>query len=266
MSTRDNLVKKIVRSLKVSSDDRSEIESELASHLDDMIDEARATGRNDSEIEDLVISRFGDPDDIARRFAGVYRPYPGIVRAAEFLLLAAGSLTLVLAFTGAAQAVVAVSVGLPASSVLSRGHVRTEVGVLAGLAIGYLILSFSARFFRSEARLRSALLITACFCLLCAALQALIPPQGLVFGLGLACAALLRAVEALFSGGLMRIIGIAAVLSIGADYMPTCLRSAGDPATLLEVIPICLSVAVSCQLLAAIARAFDRHLLRRDLI
>ena len=267
MSTKDTLVGRIVRLLTTSSAQaRGEIEGELASHIDDMIEEARAAGCNDREIEELVISRFGDPDEIARQFAGVYSPRLRIVRAAEFLLLAAVSLVLVLAFTGAAQAVVAVSVGLPASAVLTRGHARTELGVLAGLAIGYLALYFSARFFRSPVRLRSALLVAVCFGLAGAALQILIPPQGLVFGLGLGGAALLRAVEALFRGKLMRILGIAAVLTIGADSLPTCLRSASDPATLLEAIPIGISIAVSCQLLAAIAQAFDRRLLRRDLI
>jgi hypothetical protein len=267
MSTKDTLVKKIIRSLTIPGNAaRSEIESELASHLDDMIEEARTNGCNDREIEELVLARFGDPEEIARQFAGVYKPGSGIVRAAEFLILAIGSLALVLAFTGAAQAVVAVSVGLPASSVLTRGHARAELGALAGLAFGYLALCFSALVLPSAVKLKSVLLIASAFFLTGAALQALIPPQGLVFGFGLACAVLLRAVEALFSGKLMRVIGIAAVLSIGADFMPTCLRSASDPATLLEIIPIGLSVAVSCQLLAAVARAFDRRQLRRDFI
>jgi hypothetical protein len=267
MNTKDALVKKIIRSSTISSSDaKSEIESELRSHLDDIIEEARANGCNDRQIEELLLSRFGDPEEIARQFAGVYRPANRIVRAAEVMLLVIGSLTLVLVFTGAAQAVVAVSVGLPASSVLTPGHAKAEFGALAGLAIGYLAICFSARLFPSAIRLKSVLLIAAGFCLVGAALQALIPPQGLVFGFGLACAVLLRAVEALFSGKLMRIIGIAAVLSIGADFMPTCLRSASDPATLLEIIPIGLSVAVACQLLAAIARAFDRRQLRRDFI
>jgi hypothetical protein len=172
----------------------------------------------------------------------------------------------VLAFAAAGQALLALWLGRPLSSVLSRGHARTEIGFFAGLALGYLALYFSRRFFGSSAVLRSMLFIAAMFCLIAATLQALIPPQGLVLALGLGCAVLLRTVESLFHGRLMRLIGIAGALSIAAGFMPTCLNSASHPAALLGIIPIGLAVAVSCQLLTIIARTFDRRILRRDFI
>jgi hypothetical protein len=266
MKTKDPLVQKILGSSKLAGFDRSEVEAELASHVEDIIEEARAAGRDDRQIEQLVISRFGDPDEIARQFARVYQPEWRLLRAAEFVALGAVALGLVLAFAGVAQALLAVWLGLPASSVLSRGHVRTEIGFFAGLAFGYLALHFSVRYFQSPIKFKSAVFVAAVFCVIGAVLQAVIPPQGLVLGLGLGCAFLLRTVEALFRRKLVRVLGIGIALSLAAAFMPTCLRSASHPTMQLGIIPIGLAVALSCQLLAVIARAFDRRIIRRDFI
>ena len=250
MTMKDALVQKILGSSKLAGFDRSEVGAELASHVEDIIEEARAAGRDDRQIEQLVLSRFGDPDEIARQLARVYRPEWRLVRGAEFV----------------AQALLAVWLGLPASSVLSRGHVRTEIGFFAGLALGYLALHFSVRYFQSPIRFKSAVFVAAVFCVIGAVLQAVIPPQGLLLGLGLGCAFLLRTVEALFRRKLVRVLGIGIALSLAAAFMPTCLRSASHPTMQLGIIPIGLAVALSCQLLAVIARAFDRRIIRRDFI
>jgi hypothetical protein len=266
MNTKDALIHKILRSSKIGGFARTEVEAELASHVEDIIEEARAAGRDDREIEQLVLARFGNPDEIGRQFARLYRTKWRLVRIAEFLALGAAALGLVLAFAAGAQALLAVWLRLPASSVLSRGHARTEIGFFAGLALGYLALHFSARFFQTSVKFRSALLIAAVFCLTGAVLQAVIPPQGVVLGLGLGCAVLLRAVEALFRGKLVRVLGIAAALCVAAGFMPTCLRSASHPEMQLGIIPIGLAVALSCRLIAVIAQAFDRRIMRRDFI
>jgi hypothetical protein len=70
----DELIDRIVSSSRIPSGRRRrEIQRELRSHIEDFVLAARESGRDQSEIEKLIIAHFGDPDQIAKGFFWVYR-------------------------------------------------------------------------------------------------------------------------------------------------------------------------------------------------
>src|SRR6516225_1319713 len=90
------LVKQIVGSSQIPSGKRRrEIQRELRSHIEDFVVAAREAGREQDEIEELVLANFGDPGQIARGFAWVYRNERRRLRVFAYMLstvLLAGSL------------------------------------------------------------------------------------------------------------------------------------------------------------------------------
>ncbi len=53
----------------MSGRSRSEIARELRAHLEDATEGARTAGHDEAEIERVISLRFGEPEEIARRFA-----------------------------------------------------------------------------------------------------------------------------------------------------------------------------------------------------
>src|SRR5215467_414389 len=146
MTTQDILVEKILtRSGIAGRRARREIGRELASHIEDIVEEARAAGHDDPEIESILKKRFGNPDQIARQFAADYWPERVALRVAEYSLLGAVSLSVILGFAAAAQLAAALWVGLSAASAFSHEHMQIEAGFFVPLAMGYLVLRFSPR-------------------------------------------------------------------------------------------------------------------------
>jgi hypothetical protein len=267
MPTQDVLIKKILSASGITGRRaRREVSRELASHLEEIVAEARDAGHDDPAIERIVRMRFGNPDEIALQFAGVYWPERVAARIAEFSLLAAVSLGIILAFAAGVQMIAALWFGLSPAGVFSQGHLRTEVGFFAPLTLGYLALRYSPRIFSSSGPLKSSLFAAASFALVCAGLEFWLPPQGLIATLGFVCAALVRVVEVFSSRRLIRLAAVAAVLSLAWVLAAPCLNSSGHPSTPIVIVPVGMAIAASCHFLIWLARLFDRRFLRRELI
>jgi hypothetical protein len=267
MTAQDILVRDIVNASGiVGRRARREVERELQSHVEEIVEDARAAGHSDQEIERIVRTRFGNPEEIAGGFARVYRPERTLVRIAEFTLLAAVSLTIILAFAYAVEVFLALGMGRPAAGVVSSAHLRTEVGFFAGLALGYLSLFFSSRIFTKYSLLKSILLSAAVFVAVCVGLQYWAPPQGIVLILGFASALIVRIVELLCSRSITRLAGVAAALSLVAMLAPSCLKPTNHPGILIAVAVLCLGISISCQFMITLARLFERRILRRNII
>src|SRR5262249_31949294 len=67
---------------------RSDVAREMRSHIEDLIEEERAAGCDEAEIERLVALRFGGPDQIAHEFATVYRSQRIALSVLSYSLLA----------------------------------------------------------------------------------------------------------------------------------------------------------------------------------
>src|SRR5580704_417557 len=117
------MIDRIVNSSQVPPGKRRrEIQRELRAHIEDFIAAAHEAGRNRGEIEQLVLANFGDPAQIARGFAWVYRHERRRLRAFAYTLstiLLAGSLLMVIL---AAQAGLALGFGTPIMKVVMSRH------------------------------------------------------------------------------------------------------------------------------------------------
>jgi hypothetical protein len=164
MCRADELIGNIVNWSRIPSGKRRrEVQRELRSHIEDFMLAARAAGRDDEEIERLVLASFGDPGQIARDFAWVYRNERRMLRICVFVLS-----TLVLAsFLSAAilaiQAGVAFGFGVPVLNVLASRHTVIEaLDILSSVAayVGFTSLErlFDCRRFQKATGLLTLVL------------------------------------------------------------------------------------------------------------
>jgi hypothetical protein len=140
----DELIDGIVNSTQIPSGKlRGEIERELRSHLEDFIATARESGHDDGDIQKLVLAHFGDPRQIARGFAWVYRrerrTFQIVAHAFSTAFLACSLFAAILA----AQTGLALGFGKPILNVLASRHTVIEgLDILASVAayLGLILL------------------------------------------------------------------------------------------------------------------------------
>jgi hypothetical protein len=258
MTTQEILIERVLTGSGVAGRRaRAEISRELASHIEDITEEARAAGHDGAEIDRILQARFGNPDEIARQFADVYWQEQLAALIARYSLLAAVSLAVILGFAAAAQLAAAFWVGLSPAGAFSHEHLRIEAGFFVPLTLGYLAVRFSPSILRSP--LKSSLVAAAGFALVCTGLELWFAPQGLIAALGFGCAALVRVVELFSSRRLVRLAGVVAVLSLAWALGAPCLNSDRHPSAAIVVVPVGVAVAASCQFLIWLSRAFDRR-------
>jgi hypothetical protein len=159
MEASDSLVRKIISKSRIVSDaKRRELAAELSSHVEDLIDEVRAAGHDDTSVQRIVCQRFGHPEEIGRAFAETYRTERIAAYTGFFSLLAIVSLAAVGSVISTLQLLVAIYSGAP-PSVAFHGMRWEIVGFLA-LTWGYVGMYFAELLFR-RCRLVSAVAINA---------------------------------------------------------------------------------------------------------
>src|SRR5580698_2475055 len=73
MRVTDELIQRIVACSQIpSAKRRQEIRRELNAHMEDFVAAAGEAGHKEDEIEALLLTRFGDPGQIAEGFSYVY--------------------------------------------------------------------------------------------------------------------------------------------------------------------------------------------------
>ena len=93
----DDLIAKIIAESKMPGRARQEdLRRELRAHVEDLFEDARAAGHDDIEAEQIVLRRFGDPEEIAGQLAYVYR----FIRMGQWAIPA--TLLALFSFTGVA--------------------------------------------------------------------------------------------------------------------------------------------------------------------
>src|SRR5215813_5201518 len=74
MTTAERLIDEIMAASRIPSEGRRrEVLRELRAHVEDFVSAGRQSGRSEADIERLLVERFGNPQQIARQFAWVYR-------------------------------------------------------------------------------------------------------------------------------------------------------------------------------------------------
>ena len=159
MRAAEDLIDRIVNSPQIPPGRRPEIQRELRSHIEDFVTAARDAGRSQNEIEKLVRANFGDPGQIGKGFAWVYRHERRSLRASAFVLstlLLASSLAAAILVT---QAGLALGFGTPILNVVASRHTVIEaLDILASVA-AYLGVTSLEGLFKSHRFQKAAFLL-----------------------------------------------------------------------------------------------------------
>jgi len=256
----EELIDRIVNSSRVPPGKRRrEIQRELRAHIEDFVVAAREAGRDQDEIEQLVLANFGDPGQIARGFAWVYRHERRRLRVFAYTLSTVLLASSLLAAILATQAGLAFGFGRPIMKVLlSRHTVIVALDILASVAV-YLGLTSLESFFERCRFQKAAVLLGAILTIVilsCAA--AGLHTTFLVFGLvnGL----FFRAVQLLAAPKVAR-VGIVVVCFPLAGLVLALLRS---PVSQVALGTTCISwlvMGVGYQLMTDLAARVDAALL-----
>jgi hypothetical protein len=238
---------------------RQDIQRELQSHIEDFVAAAREAGRDPDEIERLVLANFGDPNEIAREFAWVYRHERRRIRAlalALSTLLLAGCLSLMVL---AAQAALAFGFGSPVMSVLASPHTVIEAFDILAFVVTYLGVTSLENVFETRRFQKAALLLTAILALLTVSSTAVglhirLPVLGLVSGISF------RAVQLYVAPALAR-VGIVVILFPLAGLILALVRWPGPPAALAATYASWLVLGLGYELVTHFAARVDAALL-----
>ncbi len=127
MRATDCLIDQIVASSQIPfAHRRREVVRELRAHIDDFALAARDTGLDDAQIERMILANFGDPAQMGRNFAWVYRRERALLRLTVFAISTVAIASLAIAGTLAAQAGVAAGFGVPMQQTLASRHTVIE--------------------------------------------------------------------------------------------------------------------------------------------
>lgn len=139
---------------------RREIQRELRSHIEDFVVAAREDGRGQDEIEKLVLAHFGDPSQIARGFAWVYRHERRRLRVFVYTLSTVLLASTLFAAILTMQAGLAFGFGTPVMNVLASRHTVIEaLDILMSVAAYLGLVSLEGLFERHPFQKAAFLLV-----------------------------------------------------------------------------------------------------------
>jgi len=255
----EELIDSIVNSSHIPSGKRRrQIQRELRSHIEDFVIAARESGRDESEIEKLLIANFGDPDQIANGFSWVYRHERRRLRALAFtlstVLLASSLFGAILA----AQTGLAFGFGTSIKKVLVSGHTVIEaLDIFASVAAFLGMISLENLFKTQPFRNAAALVALIDTVLIAACAVAGLHPTFLIFGLvnGIFC----RAVQLFVTRKAARVCAV--VCFPLAGVVLALLRSPISQVALVATCVSWLAMGFGYQLMAHLAARVDAALL-----
>ncbi len=258
MRPADELIDGIVKSSQIPPGRRREIQRELRSHIEDFVVAAREAGRDQNEIEKLVLASFGDPNQIAQGFAWVYRHERRRLQIFAYTLSTLFLASSLLAAILAMQAGLAAGFGRPIIKVLASRHTVIEaLDILASVAV-FLGLTSLENLFESRQFQKAAFLLTAILAIpavSCAA--AGLPTAFLLFGL--VNGVFFRAVQ-LFVTPVVARVGIVVVCFPLAGLVLALLRSPVSQVALATTCASWLVMGAGYQLMTHLAARVDAAL------
>jgi hypothetical protein len=256
----EELIDCIVNSSQIPSGKRRrEIQRELRAHIEDFVVAAREAGRDQHDIEKLVLANFGDPRQIAQAFAWVYRHERRRLRALAYMLSTVLLASCLAAAILAMQAGLAFGFGTPILKVLASRHTLIEtLDILASVA-AYLGVTSLENLFEGHRFQKAAFLLTTILTILmvsCAAagLQITFLLYGLVNGV------FFRAVQLFVTPKVAR-VGIVVVCFPLAGLVSALLRSPVSHVAFAATCASWLVMGAGYQLMTHVAARFDAALL-----
>src|SRR5215472_2173077 len=144
MTVIERLIDEIVTAARIpSAKRRREVQHELRAHMEDFVCARCGSAPADEDIQRLLAERFGDPGQIARQFAWVYRRERAARHLGGFLISTAVVSLVISALAISLQAGVLFGFGAPARAVFSSRHtavVALDVLASAAAYVGLLVL------------------------------------------------------------------------------------------------------------------------------
>jgi hypothetical protein len=258
MEASEHLVRQIIsKSGIVSGPRRRELAAELNSHMEDLVDEVRAAGQYEGEVQEIVCQRFGNPEEIERAFADTYRTeriaaYAGILAALVVVSLAAVAVVI-----STLQLFIATWSGTTLSVAFS-GMRWEAVGFLA-LTWGYVGIYIGERLFR-QYRLVSAVTVNVfLFATAALGLHYLVRGHGVAAAVAYVCAGMVRILQR----SNVRFIwcaGTAVPLSFAWLLAGPLVRSNSHLASWEVGLMVWLGMTLSCGAMTSITEFFDREI------
>lgn len=237
MRSVDELIEGILRCSQIPPGKRRrDIQRELRSHIEDFVVAERESGRGQDEIEKLVLAHFGDPGEVGRGFAWVYRHERRRLRLLAYALSTMVLASCLFAAILAIQAGLALGIGAPIMSVFASRHTAIEaLDILASVA-AYLGLISLEGLFKSYPFQKASVLLIAIVMLLALAGGA----AGLhitFLGFGLVNGIFFRTIQRSVARKAAR-MGIVAVCFLLAGFISALIWS---PASLMFRVTSCAS-------------------------
>lgn len=260
MRAAQELIDGIVNSSRVPPGKRRrEIERELRAHIEDFVVAAREAGSGQDEIERLVLANFGDPGQIARGFAWVYRHERRRLRVLCFLLSTMLLASSLLAAILATQAGLAFGFGTPIMKVLASRHTAIEALDIVATVAAYLgLISLETLFERRRFQKAGVVMAAIVGILIVASAVAGLHANFLMFGF--VNGIFFRAVQLLAAPKLAR-TGIILVCFPLAGLVLTLLRSPLSQVALGATCVSWLVMGVGYQIMTELAARVDAALL-----
>jgi hypothetical protein len=242
---------------------RREIELELRAHVEEIVEEARAEGRSDSDISALIVRRFGSPEPIAAAFADVYRIDRWAIVAVSFIALTIAATALAYGLVYVVEQALASAFGsTSARAALSLNHLAWQGVLMVGLTAGYLGLYFGERVIFRGRPFAATALVGLPMLAAAAPLEAWARGAGYLLLASFASAVAVRALHRLAPRWGVRILAGAGLFVVLVGVAPLVVGGRAPAHVFAVVLPTCAAIAASCQLTARLAAAFERRLLR----
>jgi len=250
MSDQDDIVSRVISLANLpGARRRGEIEKELRAHMEDIVEEARFQGYDQSAIQGIVEMRFGKPHDVAAAFASVYAPERLARCIVALAILIIASFVAVVLVIGSVQSAAAICTATSIAS--SFRHIYWESFGFAAIALGYCSLYLGERLFPAapaKAVLPSATLV---FCV-GVVLSWVAPGHMALPLLAFTCAAFGRLLQRV-DVPLVWLGGTGGPLLIGWAFFGPSVPGSGQFLCL-----VWLGLTISCKVLQELVQLFER--------
>jgi hypothetical protein len=255
MGTTDELVEKILKASQIpSARRRKDVSRELRAHIEDFILVAAQAGYDDAEIDRLVRTNFGDPQEIANEFSRVYTRERTIFRLSVFLL--STLVAAAFACTGVFLIQAAMAAGLGISSPPLRSHQTIEAFYLITTAAAYVGFISLERMF-DRARMEKAIASLAGLFAIAGVASMLTIGHGGILFLAFVSGVLVRIVQACCKRPLLQAATVVACFGV-FGVIAVCQQ----PSALISGVTFKLlgwvAIGVCCHLMTGLASRVDR--------
>jgi hypothetical protein len=210
VQTAGRLIEEIVTAARIPSKRRRrEVSRELQAHMEDLVLRTRDAGHSDEEVQRLAVASFGDPREIARQFAWVYRKERAVLGLTVFVLSTIAVAASIAAVVTTMKAAIAIGLGVPLFQMFNPHHSLIEGMDILATAAAYVGLMSLEKLFEQHRFQKATGLLVLMIAIIAVLLRlAGAPWQFLLFGL--VSGVFLRTIQVLLTNQVARIVIVTA--------------------------------------------------------